>query len=51
MMLELEGMLAFGAGWLLYHCLIPQHVQADRDGDGEVNEEEFFRIMKKTSLF
>ena len=22
-----------------------------RDGDGEVNEEEFFRIMKKTSLF
>lgn len=26
-------------------------VQADRDGDGEVNEEEFFRIMKKTSLF
>jgi centrin-1 len=25
--------------------------QADRDGDGEVNEEEFFRIMKKTSLF
>ena len=28
------------------HC-----VQADRDGDGEVNEEEFFRIMKKTSLF
>ena len=25
--------------------------EADRDGDGEVNEEEFFRIMKKTSLF
>lgn len=24
---------------------------ADRDGDGEVNEEEFMRIMKKTSLF
>lgn len=24
--------------------------EADRDGDGEVNEEEFFRIMKKTSL-
>ena len=23
--------------------------EADRDGDGEVNEEEFFRIMKKTS--
>jgi centrin-1 len=25
--------------------------EADRDGDGEVNEEEFFRIMKKTALF
>ena len=25
--------------------------EADRDGDGEVNEEEFFRIMKKTSLY
>ena len=25
--------------------------EADRDGDGEVSEEEFFRIMKKTSLF
>ena len=24
--------------------------EADRDGDGEVNEEEFMRIMKKTSL-
>lgn len=33
-------------------CL-PQEMidEADRDGDGEVNEEEFFRIMKKTSLF
>ncbi|PNH05759.1 Caltractin [Tetrabaena socialis] len=25
--------------------------EADRDGDGEINEEEFIRIMKKTSLF
>ena len=25
--------------------------EADRNGDGEVDEEEFFRIMKKTSLF
>ncbi|KAB0376565.1 hypothetical protein FD755_011009 [Muntiacus reevesi] len=24
---------------------------ADRDGDGEVNEQEFLRIMKKTSLY
>jgi centrin-1 len=25
--------------------------EADRDGDGEVNEEEFVRIMRKTTLF
>ncbi|KAH9556684.1 hypothetical protein CY35_07G043100 [Sphagnum magellanicum] len=25
--------------------------EVDRDGDGEINEEEFYRIMKKTSLF
>ena len=25
--------------------------EVHRDGVGEVNEEEFFRIMKKTSLF
>ncbi len=25
--------------------------EADRDGDGEVDEEEFFRIMKKSGLF
>jgi centrin-1 len=25
--------------------------EADRDGDGEINEEEFLRIMKKTNLF
>ena len=25
--------------------------EADRDGDGEVSEEEFIRIMKKTSLY
>merc|ERR1719245_2356113 len=25
--------------------------EADRDGDGEVNNEEFQRIMKKTNLF
>ena len=25
--------------------------EADRDGDGEINEDEFFRIMKKTNLF
>ncbi|EDV24856.1 uncharacterized protein TRIADDRAFT_25393 [Trichoplax adhaerens] len=25
--------------------------EADRDGDGEINETEFLRIMKKTSLY
>lgn len=25
--------------------------EADRNGDGEIDEEEFYRIMKKTSLF
>ena len=25
--------------------------EADRDGDGEVNEEELLRVMKKTNLF
>lgn len=26
-------------------------ISADRDGDGEVNQDEFLRIMKKTSLY
>ncbi|CAH8534226.1 unnamed protein product [Schistosoma intercalatum] len=25
--------------------------EADRDGDGEVNEQEFLRVMKKTNLY
>lgn len=25
--------------------------EADRDGDGEISEEEFYRIMRKTNLF
>ncbi|RKP17473.1 centrin [Rozella allomycis CSF55] len=25
--------------------------EADKDGDGEINEEEFLRVMKKTSLY
>lgn len=25
--------------------------EADLDGDGAVNQDEFFRIMKKTSLY
>jgi len=35
------------------HCIHIQEMidEADRDGDGEVNEQEFLRIMKKTSLY
>lgn len=36
---------------MLLPCLQEMIDEADRDGDGEVNEEEFIRIMKKTSLF
>ncbi len=25
--------------------------EADRDGDGEINQEDFLRLMKKTNLF
>ena len=25
--------------------------EADKDGDGEVNEAEFLRIMKKTNMY
>ena len=34
-------------------CLSFQEMidEADRDGDGEINEAEFLRIMKKTSLY
>ena len=30
---------------------LAEMIEADRDGDGEINEEEFLRIMKKTSLY
>lgn len=32
-------------------CLKEMIDEADRDGDGEVNQEEFLRIMKKTCLY
>jgi len=33
-------------------CIVQEMIdEADRDGDGEVNEQEFLRIMKKTSLY
>ncbi len=34
--------------WLMFQEMIDE---ADRDGDGEINETEFLRIMKKTSLY
>jgi len=35
------------------HLVLLQEMidEADRDGDGEINEAEFLRIMKKTSLY
>merc|ERR1712062_740864 len=36
---------------LTYEELQEMIDEADRDGDGEVNNEEFQRIMKKTNLF
>ena len=34
--------------WIIIKEMIDE---ADRDGDGEVNQDEFLRIMKKTSLY
>ena len=33
--------------------MFPQEMidEADKNGDGEVNQDEFLRIMKKTSLY
>lgn len=37
----------------LVFCVFLQEMidEADRDGDGEVNQQEFLRIMKKTCLY
>jgi hypothetical protein len=37
--------------WYLHLCLQEMIEEADRNGDGQIDEEEFYRIMKKTSLF
>lgn len=36
-----------------FFCCYHQEMidEADRDGDGEINETEFLRVMKKTSLY
>ena len=34
--------------WIILQEMIDE---ADRDADGEVNQDEFLRIMKKTSLY
>jgi hypothetical protein len=36
---------------LATHWLQEMIDEADRDGDGEVNEDDFLRIMKKTGLY
>lgn len=37
---------------LLCHVSVQEMIEeADRDGDGEVNQQEFLRIMKKTCLY
>ena len=36
---------------LLCACLQEMIDEADKDGDGEVNETEFLRIMKKTNMY
>jgi centrin-1 len=40
----------FGKSWQ-QHWLQEMIDEADRDGDGEVNEDDFLRIMKKTGLY
>ena len=42
--------------YFIYYCYIffvcqEMIDEADRDGDGEINEIEFLRVMKKTSLY
>ncbi len=54
--LELLGLeLRLEFGWRLgklYSSLLKEMIdEADRDNDGEINEAEFLRIMKKTSLY
>ena len=39
-----------GKSWQ-QHWLQEMIDEADRDGDGEVNEDDFLRIMKKTGLY
>ena len=51
---ELQEMIDEGTQNLISHkvqILMFAFISADRDGDGEVNQDEFLRIMKKTSLY
>ena len=51
---ELQEMIDEGTQNLISHkvqIIMFAFISADRDGDGEVNQDEFLRIMKKTSLY
>ena len=59
LILILEFILDYLLNHILYHFYL-LHLnliwfkkldEADRDGDGEISEDEFLRIMKKTSLY
>lgn len=45
------GHCVSASAMLLALQLMEMIEEADRDGDGEINEEEFLRIMKKTNLY
>jgi len=43
--------MSFNLAFSPLPCLQEMIDEADRNGDGQIDEDEFYRIMKKTSLF